>query len=170
MGLQILRLPVSLGILSYLPHYEVISVLKKHLKCICSSEQKIVNSVETFINLGFTREDFAMMVKRYPQCIDYTAETVKKKSTFIVKKMNWSIESLILIPQVFGYSLEKRTVPRCNVIKTLISKGLMGDRSEMPPMSSVLTSTDQAFLSRNVMKHEELVPELMAIFNGKRVP
>ncbi|KAL1226111.1 Transcription termination factor MTERF5 [Cardamine amara subsp. amara] len=148
--------------------HEVLSLLKKHPKCICSSEQKIVNSIETFLGLGFSRDEFAMMVKRYPQCLDYTAETVKKKTEFIVKKMNWPLEALVLIPQVFGYSLEKRTVPRCNVIKTLMSKGLMGDGSETPPMSSVLTSTDQAFLRRYVMKHEELVPELMVIFTGNR--
>ncbi|AAC28511.1 putative transcription regulator mTERF family [Arabidopsis thaliana] len=147
--------------------HEVLLLLKKHPKCICSSEQKIVNSIETFLGLGFSRDEFAMMVKRYPQCIDYTAETVKKKTEFIVKNMNWPLEALVSIPQVFGYSLEKRTVPRCNVIKTLISKGLMKDGSEAPPMSSVLTSTDQAFLRRYVMKHDKLAPELMAIFTGE---
>ncbi|KAG7584949.1 Transcription termination factor mitochondrial/chloroplastic [Arabidopsis thaliana x Arabidopsis arenosa] len=145
--------------------HEVLSLIKKHPKCICSSEQKIVNSIETFLGLGFSRDEFAVMIKRYPQCIDYTAETVKKKSDFIVKKMNWPLEGLVLIPQIFGYSLEKRTVPRCNVIKTLMSKGLLG--SETPPMSSVLTSTDQSFLRRYVMKHDKLVPELMAIFSGE---
>ncbi|KAG7587963.1 Transcription termination factor mitochondrial/chloroplastic [Arabidopsis suecica] len=145
--------------------HEVLSLIKKHPKCICSSEQKIVNSIETFLGLGFSRDEFAMMIKRYPQCIDYTAETVKKKTDFIVRKMNWPLEGLVLIPQIFGYSLEKRTVPRCNVIKTLMSKGLLG--SETPPMSSVLTSTDQSFLRRYVMKHDKLVPELMAIFTGE---
>ncbi|EOA35139.1 hypothetical protein CARUB_v10020267mg [Capsella rubella] len=147
--------------------HEVLSLLKKHPKCICTSEQKIVNSIETFLGLGFTRDEFAMMIKRYPQCIDYTAETVKKKTEFIVRKMNWPLGALVSIPQVYGYSLEKRTAPRCNVIKTLMSKGLMGDGSETPPMSSVLTSTDQAFLRRYVMKHDKLAPELMTIFNGK---
>ncbi|XP_019085277.1 PREDICTED: transcription termination factor MTERF2, chloroplastic-like [Camelina sativa] len=147
--------------------HEVLSLLKKHPKCICSSEQKIVNSIETFLSLGFTKDEFVMMVKRYPQCIDYTPETVKKKTEFIVKKMNWPLEALVMIPQVYGYSLEKRTVPRCNVIKTLMSKGLMRYGSEAPPMSSVLTSTDQVFIKRYVMKHDKLVPELMGIFTGE---
>jgi len=43
----------------------------------------------------------------------------------------------------------------------------MKDGSEAPPMSSVLTSTDQAFLRRYVMKHDKLAPELMAIFTGE---
>uniref|UniRef100_A0A0D3BVL3 Uncharacterized protein n=1 Tax=Brassica oleracea var. oleracea TaxID=109376 RepID=A0A0D3BVL3_BRAOL len=37
--------------------------------------------------------------------------------------MNWPLEALVLFPQVLGLSLEKRTVPRCNVIKALMAKG-----------------------------------------------
>ncbi|CAN8267770.1 unnamed protein product [Cochlearia groenlandica] len=152
-----------------LTEYEAIAVLKKHPKCICSSETKILTSVEIFVGLGFTRDDFATMVKRYPQCIDYKAETIKKKTEFLVNKMNWPIENLVMIPQVYGYSLEKRILRRCNVIKALVSKGLLVREGceTLPPMSSVLTSTDQAFLRRYVTKHDELVVhELMAIFTA----
>ncbi|CAE6075342.1 unnamed protein product [Arabidopsis arenosa] len=117
---------------------EVISVLKTRPQCIRASEQKILDSIETFLNLGFSRDEFKIMVKRYPQCTAYTAETVRKKFEVLVKKMNWPLEDVVLIPAVLGYSLEKRIVPRTNVIKALMSKGLIG--SENPPISSVLSS------------------------------
>ncbi|KAG7559932.1 Transcription termination factor mitochondrial/chloroplastic [Arabidopsis thaliana x Arabidopsis arenosa] len=146
---------------------EVISVLKTRPQCIRASEQKILDSIETFLNLGFSRDEFKIMVKRYPQCTAYTAETVRKKFEVLVKKMNWPLEDVVLIPAVLGYSLEKRIVPRTNVIKALMSKGLIG--SENPPISSVLVCTDQEFLKRYVMKHDKLVPKLMAIFTRVRV-
>ncbi|CAL9247359.1 unnamed protein product [Arabidopsis halleri] len=146
---------------------EVISVLKTRPQCIRASEQKILDSIETFLNLGFSRDEFKIMVKRYPQCTAYTAETVRKKFEVLVKKMNWPLEDVVLIPAVLGYSLEKRIVPRTNVIKALMSKGLIG--SENPPISSVLVCTDQEFLKRYVMKHDKLVPKLMAIFIRARV-
>ncbi|KAF8046013.1 hypothetical protein N665_4123s0001 [Sinapis alba] len=64
--------------------------------------------------------------------------------------------------------MDKRVVPRCNVIKTLMSKGLLG--SEPPPVGSSLACTDELFLKRYVRKHddEELVAELMAILRGCR--
>ncbi|KAG7584930.1 Transcription termination factor mitochondrial/chloroplastic, partial [Arabidopsis thaliana x Arabidopsis arenosa] len=147
---------------------EVLSVFKKYPLCLRASEQQILNSMETFIGLGFSRDEFVMMVKCYPQCIGYSAEMVKKKTKFVVKKMNWPLKVMTLFPQVLGYSMEKRIVPRCNVIKALMSKGSLG--SELPPMASVLACTDQTFLNRYVMEHDEkLVLQLMAIFNQDRI-
>ncbi|KAL1213270.1 Transcription termination factor MTERF5 [Cardamine amara subsp. amara] len=142
---------------------QVVSVFKKFPQCIGSSEQKIANSIETFIGLGFTRDEFVEMVKRFPSCLNLSAETVKKKTDFVVKEMNWPINAVVSHPQVLGYSMEKRTVPRCDVIKALMSKGLL--RSELPPLS-VLSMTDQDFLQRYVRKHndKQLMTELMSIF------
>ncbi|CAF2134000.1 unnamed protein product [Brassica rapa] len=129
------------------------------------SKTKMLSSMETFLGLGFSRDEFAMMVKRYPPCIEYSTESVIKKTEFLLKKMNWTVKAVALHPQVAGYSLEKRIVPRCNVIKALLSKGLIG--SELPPVSSVLSCTDPKFLNKYVMKHDELVPELMSIYKGQ---
>uniref|UniRef100_M4EE57 Uncharacterized protein n=1 Tax=Brassica campestris TaxID=3711 RepID=M4EE57_BRACM len=122
------------------------------------------SSIETFLALGFSRGEFAMMIKRYPVCIGFSAETVKKKTEFLVEEMDWSLEAVVSHPQVFSYSMEKRMVPRCSVIRALMSKGLLG--SELPSVCSVLACTDKMFLRRYVRKHDDkgLVAELMAIF------
>ncbi|KAL1213281.1 Transcription termination factor MTEF1 [Cardamine amara subsp. amara] len=148
---------------------DVWEMFKKAPSSLGISKEKIENSIETFLGLGFTRDEFAMMVMRYPQCIVYSAEMVKKKNEFFVKKMNWSLKAVVSNPSGFGYSLKKRITPRCNVIKALMSKGLL--RSKPPPMSSVLAITDKDFLNKYVMMHndKQLVHGLMAIFTGDRV-
>ncbi|VVA93758.1 unnamed protein product [Arabis nemorensis] len=148
---------------------EILSLLKKCPQRFGASEQKIDNAIETFLGLGFSRDEFAMMVKRYPECIGFSAETVKKKYEFLVRKMNWPLKDLVSSPSVFGYSLEKRSVPRCNLIKALMSKRLLG--SKLPPLSHVLAITDEAFLNKYVKIHDdkELVAELMAIFTRGHV-
>ncbi|CAH2048026.1 unnamed protein product [Thlaspi arvense] len=145
---------------------EVLSVLKRSPHCIGVSEQRIENSIETCLALGFTREEFLMMVKCFPPCLHLSGETLKKKTEFLVKKMNWPLKALVSNPSVLGSSMEKRMVPRCNVVKALMSKGLIG--SELPSLSSVLVCTDETFLKRYVRKldDDELVAELMAIFTG----
>ncbi|CAF2040132.1 unnamed protein product, partial [Brassica napus] len=87
------------------------------------------NSVETFLELGFSRDEFVMIVKRYPQCLGLSVETVKKKTEFLVNGMNWPLKAVVSNPAVLGYSLEKRMAPRCNVIKALMSKGLIQGRA-----------------------------------------
>ncbi|CAH2047981.1 unnamed protein product [Thlaspi arvense] len=154
---------------------EILSVFKKSPEFIGYSEQKITNSIETFLCLGFSKEEIVMMVKRFPQCLDISTETVKKKTKFLVKKKNkfrvkkmrWPLKAVASHPQVLGYSMEKRIVPRCNVLKALLSKGLLGDRDrKLPENESVLVCTDEDFLNRFVRNHDdnELVAELMAIF------
>ncbi|ESQ49508.1 hypothetical protein EUTSA_v10022427mg [Eutrema salsugineum] len=147
---------------------EVLSVLKKRPECMRASEEKIVNCVETFLGLGFSGDEVVAMVKCFPTCFGLSAETVKKKTEFLVKEMNWSLKDVAAIPPVLGYSLEKRIVPRCNVIKALLSKGLIRGGKRNLPMSSVLTSSNKVFVNRFVMKHGNLVPELMAIFTGDK--
>ncbi|KAL1226109.1 Transcription termination factor MTERF15 [Cardamine amara subsp. amara] len=150
------------------------TVFKKWPSLMKNSEKKIENSIETFIGLGFTRDEFAIIVKRYPICIGLSAESVKKKTEFLVKKMNWPLKNVVSTPAVLGLSMEKRIVPRCNVIRELMSKGLLGDRGrelQLPPMQYVLNMTNQLFLERYVMKHDdkELVAELMSIFTNGQV-
>ncbi|ESQ29209.1 hypothetical protein EUTSA_v10024167mg [Eutrema salsugineum] len=148
---------------------DVWGMFKKFPQFLIYSEQKIVNKVETFLGLGFSRDELAMMVKRFPQLLGCSSETLMKKTEFVVEKMNWSLKAVASNPAVFGYNFEKRIVPRCNVIKTLMSKGLMG--SELPPMSLVLAITDEAFLTKFVRKYDdkELVAELMTILTKGRV-
>ncbi|CAH8352760.1 unnamed protein product [Eruca vesicaria subsp. sativa] len=143
---------------------DVWKIFKKHPSFLKFSEKNISNSMDTFLGLGFSRVELAGMVRRFPQCIGLSAETVKKKNEFLVEKMKWPLKSLALFPHVFGCSMEKRIVPRCEVIKALMSKGLI--RSELPSVSSVLACTDYMFLIKYVRKHDdkELKAELMAIF------
>ncbi|ESQ29218.1 hypothetical protein EUTSA_v10024076mg, partial [Eutrema salsugineum] len=139
---------------------------KKNPLFLARSEKKIANSIETFLGLGFSRDEFTMMVKRYPEVMGSSAESVKSKTEFSVRKMNWPLKAVVLFPQVYGLSFEKRIVPRCNVIKALLSKGYIG--SELPPLWAVLAITDEAFLNKYVRRHvdKELVAELMSTFAG----
>ncbi|KAJ4902044.1 Mitochondrial transcription termination factor family protein [Raphanus sativus] len=156
---------------------EILSVFKKFPECIGYSRQKICNSLKTFFGLGFDINQFSMIVKRFPQCLSISPERVKKRTRFLVKKKNkimlrkmkWSLRGVVLFPQVLGVSMEKRIVPRCNLLKELMLKGLLGDReSILPDKESVLVCTDDEFLNRFVRNHDdkELVAELMAIFTS----
>ncbi|AAC28513.1 Strong similarity to gi/2160138 F19K23.6 gene product from A. thaliana BAC gb/AC000375 [Arabidopsis thaliana] len=142
------------------------TVFKRWPNFLTHSEKKILNTIETFLGLGFSRDEFSVLIKRFPQGIGLSAEMVKKKTEFLVKKMNWPLKALVSNPAVLGYSLEKRTVPRGNVVQALISKGLIG--SELPSISRVFVCTDQVFLNRYVKRHEDkqLETELMAIYRA----
>ncbi|CAN7012285.1 unnamed protein product [Brassica oleracea var. botrytis] len=148
---------------------EILSVFKKFPQCIGYSRLKIYNFLKTCFGLGFNINQFAMMVKRFPPCLNMSAERVKKRTKFLVKKKNklmlrkmkWSLNAVASFPQVLGVSMEKRIVPRCNVMKALMLKGLLGDReSILPDKESVLLCTDEEFLDSLLDAEKYLVPKL----------
>ncbi|CAH8389873.1 unnamed protein product [Eruca vesicaria subsp. sativa] len=143
---------------------DVWEMFKKYPFLLAISEKNIMNSFKTFMSLSFTRDEFVRMVKHCPQSIGLSAELVKKKTEFLMKSRICSLEDVVSNPAVFGYSLEKRIVPRCNVIKALMLKG-----GGIPSVGYILVCRDEVFLNRYVRKHDdkELVAELMAIFTGE---
>lgn len=149
---------------------DVWEMFKKYPFFLAYSEKKIMSSFETFLGLGVSREEFTGMIMSSPQCIGFSAEAVRRKTEFLVEKMNWPLKALVSRPQVYNYSMEKMIVPRSNVIGALMSRGLLGDgvSEQPPPLPSVFACAEQAFLNRYVLKvdDEELVAELMAIFNA----
>lgn len=145
---------------------EVCLMVKRYPECVGTSEEKIVKSVETFLELGFTKDEFLMIIKRHPQCVGLAADSVKKKTKFLVKTMGWPLKVVASTPIVLGFSLEKFIFPRCNVIKALMSKGLI---CEIPAISTVLTSPKLKFLKLFVEKHKDVSPDLISIFTGDSV-
>ncbi|CAH8389877.1 unnamed protein product [Eruca vesicaria subsp. sativa] len=152
---------------------QVWAMFRKNPSLLTLSENNILKSIEAFLSLGFTRDEFATLAKGHPQCLNYSPGMVKKKTEFLVKEMSWSLKALVSNPSVLGLSMEKRIVPRCKVIKALMSEGLLG--TELPSIGSVLVCTNEMFLNKYVMKHDDdvddkkLVAKLMAIFTGDLV-
>ncbi|WZZ28117.1 hypothetical protein YC2023_011518 [Brassica napus] len=127
-------------------------VFKKCPNLLMVSENKILNFIETFLGLGFTRDEVMVMVKCFPQCITHSTMVVKEKVEFVVKQMNWPVKAVSLFPRVVGYSMDKRIVPWCNIIKALMSKGLNG----------LLIAQKQSMIdSRNVTNRETIEPNFV---------
>ncbi|RZC82164.1 hypothetical protein C5167_044961 [Papaver somniferum] len=80
---------------------------------------------------------------------------------FLVNEMGYDSSSVAQVPGVFNCSLKERIIPRCSVIKILVSKGLI---KEMIPLSSVSAMVDEAFLKKFVSKYEHQVPGLLKMF------
>ncbi|CDY12921.1 BnaA09g13530D [Brassica napus] len=156
-----------------MPQKLLFSLLTSHVQFVCGKDK--FEEVEVYERLGFSVEDVWAIFKEWPIFLGYAEKNIADSiETFLelgfsrdefVMTMGWPIKAVVSNPSVLGNSMEKRMVPRCNVIKALMSKGLLG--SELPSIHSVLVCIDQVFLNKYVMKHddEQLVAELMGIFS-----
>ncbi|OVA06456.1 Mitochodrial transcription termination factor-related [Macleaya cordata] len=74
---------------------------------------------------------------------------------FLVNQMGYSPSILAQRPAVLMLSLEKRIIPRCLVVRILVSKGLIKKQFRI---TTVLTQVERFFLKNYVIKYEQEVP------------
>ncbi|KAJ9179082.1 hypothetical protein P3X46_010906 [Hevea brasiliensis] len=120
--------------------------------------------IEVFRTWGLLEDEILLAFRKYPLFMILSEKTIMKKMDFLVNEMGCQPAVLARTPAVLTYSLEKRIVPRCSVIKVLLLKGLI---KETISLLSFLPRPDKSFLESFVIKHEEQVPQLMDVFKGK---
>lgn len=130
----------------------------------CVTESSWAQKMETYKRCGWTEDDFLSAFKKDPGFMELSEKTFLRKMDVFVNRMRWKPADVAQVPCILRYSLEKRIIPRCSVIKVLHAKGLMKGKLVM---STVLIASDKVFLNRYVAKHHETVPQLMDIFHGK---
>ncbi|CAN6998047.1 unnamed protein product [Brassica oleracea var. botrytis] len=90
---------------------DVWEMFKKNPSFLPLSEKNVLNSIEAYLGLGFTRDEFAVLVKCHPQCLNYSAELVKKKTEFLVKSMNWPVKAFGFEPNGAWIQLGEEDYP-----------------------------------------------------------
>ncbi|KAL9432480.1 hypothetical protein AB3S75_027503 [Citrus x aurantiifolia] len=115
---------------------------------------------------GWSDEDIRLAFRKCP--IYMTASKTKLVSVFnfLVNKMGWQPSAIAHVPSAFMYSLERRIIPRCSVIRVLLSKGLINEENKIY-LSSLVINSNKHFLDTFVTKYQDHVPQLLNIFHGK---
>ncbi|KDP28104.1 hypothetical protein JCGZ_13875 [Jatropha curcas] len=122
---------------------------------------------EVYRRWGWSHDDIFAAFKKHPNCMMLSEKKIMKAMEFLVNKMGWPSKAFVQSPSLLFFSLEKRIIPRCRVIKVLASKELVKDDLSL---SSVLLPLEKHFLKRFVAKFEEEVPQLSRVYEGKVNP
>lgn len=85
---------------------------------------------------------------------------------FLVNKMGWPQRSIVKCPTIVSFSLEKRIIPRCSVVKVLLLKGLIKE-IENVSLCSLMSYTEKGFSERFVARYIDEVPALLSVYRGK---
>ena len=85
----------------------------------------------------YTREEVADMVRRLPSLLGFSVVTVlQPKYSYLVEVMQRSPKELVRFPHFFSYSLEKRIIPRHQVV---------GEASQSRSLSNLYGCNDALF-------------------------
>ncbi|KAF9607228.1 hypothetical protein IFM89_033435 [Coptis chinensis] len=84
----------------------------------------------------------------------------QERVEFFTVKQNFELSDIMKNPVILALSLEKRIIPRCNVLEILYSNGLIG-RLNAGLVTSALTLNEEKFIEKYVTNYQVTVPEMV---------
>ncbi|PIM99745.1 Mitochondrial transcription termination factor, mTERF [Handroanthus impetiginosus] len=132
----------------------ILSLTVHHTGSLMMRSDELVKIVNRVIELGIdvsksilSRQSMCSIVQvnlgsQQKICMHLSEKKIMSVMEFCVNEMNCEAKAIAIRPTVLLYSLEKRIMPRCRVVKLLMVKGLM----EGPyNLLSLLVMTDKTF-------------------------
>jgi mTERF domain-containing protein, mitochondrial len=117
----------------------------------------LVRKVEFFkISYGWSQEEVSSAFKKLPSVFALSPYKVKTNMNYLVQKAMMEPRSIASQPLLLAFSLEKRLLPRHNVMSILAAKGMMKNWS----LTSACCGTEKEFLEKFVEPYKKDMPEL----------
>ncbi|XP_077247624.1 uncharacterized protein LOC143887423 [Tasmannia lanceolata] len=118
--------------------------------------------LEVYRSLGWSEDEILSAFRLQPYCMMKSVKKIRKVVDFFVNEMGWKSSDLSKSPNILLLSLEKRIVPRCSVLRILLSNDLIKKKS----INTALSLTEEDFLKRFMTKYQEKVPEILEVYQG----
>ncbi|XVE65644.1 hypothetical protein DITRI_Ditri08aG0016600 [Diplodiscus trichospermus] len=112
---------------------------------------------------GWSDEEIWSAFRKSPCFMIISERKLKAFMELSAKEMGWKYQHFANRPRLLLSSLEKRVIPRCLVLKYLLSKGLIKENFSIP---MALTYTENKFLLKYVNPHQD--PHLLKSYAEKR--
>ncbi|KAJ1395371.1 Transcription termination factor, mitochondrial/chloroplastic [Sesbania bispinosa] len=120
--------------------------------------------VDAFKTWGWSEDAILYAFRRQPNFMLRSTDKLNAVMRFWVGQLGWDPSVLQASPVLFGFSLEKRLIPRASVVQYLLSRGLMKKGASLITPFSL---SDKLFLQRFVKYfEEEETSRILRIYQG----
>ncbi|XP_028085250.1 uncharacterized protein LOC114286297 [Camellia sinensis] len=120
--------------------------------------------VEVYKRWGLSDDDTHWAFKKFPRCMILSEKKITSGMDFLVNEIGFEPITVVRTPKTLGYSLEKRIIPRCSVIRDLSLNGLI---KKEKGLSAILSTSEERFLDAFVTKYQDQVPQLLNVYQKK---
>ncbi|XP_065865360.1 uncharacterized protein [Euphorbia lathyris] len=125
------------------------------------SESTWKKKIEVMKSMGFSEEDILKAFKRFPPCLALSEENIMETLNFYFNTMKLEPQTIIVNPNLLGYSIEKRVCPRYHVLKVLESKKLIKGIK-----IRILVIGEKNFRDKYIDQFKDEVPGLLEFYLG----
>ncbi|XP_059279872.1 transcription termination factor MTERF5, chloroplastic-like [Lycium ferocissimum] len=113
--------------------------------------------IGVFKSYGWSDDDVLTMFRKLPYCIAFSEVKIKKILNLYMKELGLEPDYLASHPSILIYSLEKRVLPRMQVLKILDEKKL--ERRKLA-LYSVVSIAESKFIEYFVLPYKDQIPDL----------
>jgi len=128
-------------------------------------EENLNRRRQFLISFGFSENQISGLCRRKPSILRIREEKVKRNVDFVVNIVGLPLADLVKYPNLFGYRVETRMIPRYRVMKALKSMHVQVPKEKE---SSIFISTEKRFLEKYVYSDAEYSSLLLDIYQRRR--
>ncbi|OIT19052.1 hypothetical protein A4A49_59022, partial [Nicotiana attenuata] len=110
-----------------------------------------------FKSFGWSDDHIVEMFSKLPHCVAFSEVRIEKALNLFMKELSFEPSYLASRPSILIYSLEKRVIPRMQVLKILDEKKLKRRKWALYP---VLVLTESKFIDYFVLPYKDQIPDL----------
>ncbi|KAM3361340.1 transcription termination factor MTERF5, chloroplastic [Capsicum galapagoense] len=130
-------------------------------------KSKLDRKIGIFKSFGWSDDDVLGMFRKLPHCIGLSEVRIEEKLNLFMKELGFLPAFLVSHPAILVYSLEKRVIPRMQVLKSLDERKL---ERRMWSLYTVLTLTESRFVECFVLPYKDQIPDLYDIHKKTVAP
>ncbi|KAI7982119.1 C2 domain-containing protein [Camellia lanceoleosa] len=120
--------------------------------------------VEVYKRWGVSDDDIHWAFKKFPRCMILSEKKITSGMDFLVNEIDFEPITVARTPKTLGYSLDKRIIPRCSVIRVLSLNGLI---KKEKGLSAIISTSEERLLDAFVTKYQDQVPQLLNVYQKK---
>ncbi|GAU10001.1 hypothetical protein TSUD_301270 [Trifolium subterraneum] len=120
--------------------------------------------VDAFKKWGWSNEDIVEAFRKRPNFMVTSIDKINLVMDFWVNQLGWDALAVGTIPWVIEYSLERRIIPRAQVVQFLLKKGL---REKNTNLTTPFKLSDKLFLHRYIKRYKEESSYLLKLYEEK---
>lgn len=124
-------------------------------------ESKLERKLDIFWSFGWFHSDICTMVRRLPSCLTSSKAKIRITLNFFMNELGYEPSYLAPRATLLKYSLEKRIMPRNEILKFLKENQLLKRKLSL---YSVVSSCEAVFQKKYVLPFSKKMPELYDLY------
>ncbi|KAL4197623.1 hypothetical protein AMTRI_Chr04g189270 [Amborella trichopoda] len=118
-----------------------------------------------FKSFGWSEEDIRTAFQKMPVIFCFSEQKLQKTMDYFINELEYDEKYLFFHPRIFCFNLERRLIPRINLLKVLRSRKLL---EKDVSLLTICVLTEKAFLERYVLSFGEEAENLLNIHKGNK--